>query len=381
MHLVDTTMFFALEGGGVRRYLLAKRDWLGRHTTIRHTILAPGGSDSISTGGVVTVKSLPMFFSSGYRFPIRLARWRRQIIDLNPDLIEAGDPYGPAWAALKAGRQLGVPVVGFYHSDLVRLVQIRFGNGGERAGIQYVRRLYQGFDAVVAPSRFTCEKLQMLGIERVVRQPLGVDTKIFHPARRDPRLRQQLGLAEDARLLVFAGRFAREKNLPVLLAALKRLGKPYHLLLVGSGAPVKPQPNLTVYPYQTSDEKLARLIASCDALIHAGQQETFGLVVLEAMACGLPVVAMQQGAVAELIDDSYGIAVRTATGKAFAEAIEALYARDLAMLGRRAREVAESTYGWGPVMHSLLGFYRSQLAPAYTEVREAPAREEVYVCR
>ncbi|MBA2689879.1 MAG: glycosyltransferase, partial [Burkholderiales bacterium] len=181
MHLVDTTMFYALEGGGVRRYLLAKRDWLRRHTNIRHTILAPGGSDSISKGGVVTVKSLPLFFSNGYRFPVRLARWRQQIVNLNPDLIEVGDPYGPAWAALKAGRQLGVPVIGFYHSDLVRLIQTRFGSSGERAGIQYVRRLYQGFDVVIAPSRFICDKLQALSIDRVIRQPLGVDTELFHP--------------------------------------------------------------------------------------------------------------------------------------------------------------------------------------------------------
>lgn len=376
MHLVDTTMFFASEGGGVRRYLLAKRHWLRRYTNVRHTILAPGATDSYDKSGIVTVKSPPLFLPNGYRFPLRLNRWRAQLVDLQPDLIEAGDPYGPAWAALKAGQQLGVPVVGFYHSDLVRLIGARFGRGGERAGARYVRRLYQHFDAVVAPSRFICDKLHDLGIGRVNRQPLGVDTELFHPDKRDPHLKRDLGLPEKTRLLLFAGRFAREKNLPLLLSAMRRLGSRYHLLLVGSGMLVKAQPNVTVYPYQTSDRNLARLIASCDALVHGGQQETFGLVVLEAMASGLPVVAVKQGAVTELVDEQYGVLVAPSNSRAFADGIAALCESDLRLLGGRARAAAEKHYSWSPVMHSLLSFYGQQLAAAFPE----PA-QEAYVCR
>ncbi|MBA2689316.1 MAG: glycosyltransferase, partial [Burkholderiales bacterium] len=160
------------------------------------------------------------------------------------------------------------------------------------------------------------------------------------------------------------------------LSAIKRLGAPYHLLLVGSGNPVKPQANVTIYPYQISDEKLARLIASCDALVHAGAQETFGLVVLEAMACGLPVVAVQQGAVAELIDESYGVLVRPGNSRAFADAIESLYSQDLRVLGERARLVTEENYSWEAVMNSLVGIYRQQLLSSYPR----PA-QEAYVCR
>lgn len=376
MHLVDSTMFFAPEGGGVRRYLIAKHEWLRRHTNIRHTILAPGKADEMHKGGVTTVKSPPLYFSNGYRFPLSLKRWRQQIVDLEPDLIEAGDPYVPAWAALKAGRQIGVPVVAFYHSDLVRLIGTRFGAVGERASTEYVRRLYQQFDAVIAPSRYICDKLNRLGIQRVIRQPLGVDTQTFHPGQRDMHLRAELGLPDNTRLLVFAGRFAREKNLSLLFAAMERLGSRYHLLLVGSGIQVKPRANVTVHPYQTSDAKLARLVASCDALVHPGLQETFGLVVLEAMACGLPVVAVSEGAVADLVAESHGIAVPTATGKAFAEGVEALYERDLDALGRQSRHIVERQYRWGSVMPSLLGLYRNQLAAnADTLAKEA------YGCR
>jgi alpha-1,6-mannosyltransferase len=376
MHLVDTTMFFAREGGGVQRYLLTKHDWLSRHTRVQHTILAPGDADTVDATGVITMKSSPLFFSNGYHFPLNPRRWCRRLLALAPDLIEVGDPYGPAWAALNAGQQLGVPVIAFYHSDLIRLVGIRFGTTAERVSARYVRELYAGFDAVLAPSRFISRKLRTVGVERVVRQPLGVDTRLFHPDRRDPDFRRKLGLAKNTRLLVFAGRFAREKNLPLLLSTLRLLGPHYHLLLIGSGSSVVPQSNVTVLPYQTSSEALARLIASCDALVHAGQQETFGLVVLEAMACGLPVVAVGEGGVAELVDERCGILVPPGKSAALAEGVAALYDMDVQQLGARARGIVEAAYGWDHVLHSLLRFYRQRL-----NATSPLAAREAYVCR
>jgi alpha-1,6-mannosyltransferase len=366
MHLVDTTLFFAARGGGVQRYLSAKRDWLRRHTSIRHTILAPGGADGQAGSGIVTLKSPALFRPYGFPFPLRLARWREQLVRLAPDLIEVGDPFGPAWSALRAGQDLGIPVIGFYHSDLVRLSRTRLGAGAEWVAGRYVRQLYREFDRVMAPSRYVAERLEELGVERVTHQPLGVDVQLFHPKRRDPQLRRKLGLAEDTRLLVFAGRFAHEKNLPVLLSALRRLGARYHLLLVGGGMRLPPQSNVTVCEYQTGQHELARLIASCDALAHAGQQETFGLVVLEAMACGLPVVGMADGGVAELVGERHGVLVRPGSGEAFAAGIEALYARDVRALGATARDAVEKSYSWNQVMQSLLALYRQRLLASWT---------------
>ncbi|RCI68055.1 glycosyltransferase family 1 protein, partial [Pseudomonas aeruginosa] len=93
----------------------------------------------------------------------------------------------------------------------------------------YVSKLYGHFDRVLAPSRVMAEKLMRLGVADVHVQPLGVDLVTFHPSNRDPGLRQELGLDEETRLLVFAGRGSREKNLPVLLDAIQRLGDGYHL--------------------------------------------------------------------------------------------------------------------------------------------------------
>jgi alpha-1,6-mannosyltransferase len=123
-------------------------------------------------------------------------------------------------------------------------------------------------------------------VRNVFVQPLGVDLQTFHPGARDKGLRAELGIAEDTRLLIFAGRGSKEKNLPVLLKCMQRLGPRYHLLLVGSSMPAVVPDNVSVIDGFCPAATVARLMASADALMHAGDQETFGLVILEAMACG-----------------------------------------------------------------------------------------------
>jgi hypothetical protein len=103
-------------------------------------------------------------FGKGYRFPLRLAPWRNVLRDLQPDLIEVGDPYLTAWAALDARRQLDVPVIGFYHSDLPLLVSNRMGPWFTPNVEAYVSKLYGNFDRVLAPSQVMADKLIGLGV-------------------------------------------------------------------------------------------------------------------------------------------------------------------------------------------------------------------------
>jgi alpha-1,6-mannosyltransferase len=276
VHIADITMFYAPASGGVRTYLDAKHRRLGIKPGIRHSLLIPGSSLS-EQDGVYTVPAPALPFGKGYRFPLRLAPWRNVLQDLQPDLIEVGDPYLTAWAALDARRQLDVPVIGFYHSDLPLLVSNRMGNWVTTNVEAYVSKLYGNFDRVLAPSQVMADKLTGLGVKNVFVQPLGVDLQTFHPSARDPGLRAELGIDENTHLLIFAGRGSKEKNLPVLLDCMKRLGRRYHLLLVGSSMPALVPDNVTVVDEFCPAAQIARLMASADALLHAGDQETFGL--------------------------------------------------------------------------------------------------------
>ncbi|RKQ97066.1 alpha-1,6-mannosyltransferase [Kushneria sinocarnis] len=362
MHIADMTMFYAPSSGGVRTYLDAKRRRLHEVPGIRHSLLVPGARyRRHDHDRLVEVPAPPLPFSNGYRFPLRRRHWIRALRDVHPDLIEAGDPYVTGWAAARAGRELDIPVVGFYHSDLPLLVSNRFGDWTSAGIGHYISRLYGHYARVLAPSRVMAGKLHALGLEEVHVQPLGVDLVNFSPERRSDEVRRELGISDETRLLIFAGRGSREKNVDVLLETMKQLGSGYHLLLVGSCMPEHTPDNVTVINHFCSADELAVRMASSDALLHAGTQETFGLVVLEAMACGIPVVVANAGALGENVPEECGLLCEPHNAASMTEAVRNLFAADSQRLGRQARAHVERHHNWDSVVDGLGEHYRSVL--------------------
>jgi alpha-1,6-mannosyltransferase len=362
-HVVDATMFWSETGGGVRRYLLTKATWLTRQAKWRHTVLAPGlhGLGQADSGGV----SLPL--PGGYRLPLSRKAGADALMAQAPDLIEVGDPYRLAWSALDAGQRLGVPTVAFCHSDLGAMAARALGGEGacaraaRRAADAYVRHVYREFDVVMAPSRSMAQRLLDAGVPGVRVQPLGVDSHEFHPRRRDPVWRHTLGLEPDQRALLYVGRFAPEKNLQRLVAAVQRLGPRYRLLAVGSG-PTPPRGEcVRVLPFESRTRQLARIYASADGFVHAGDQETFGLAVLEAMASGLPVAVQARAGLAELVAGGAGIGVASERSGDWAEAIAALFASERESLVKAGRAQAEA-HDWQRVMPALVHRYEQLMS-------------------
>lgn len=364
-------MFYAAEGGGVSSYLNAKTRWLARRSHIQHTIVSPSACSSNRAHSVIKTPSLPIPGISGYRMPRTIGAATRVLQRLQPDLIEVGDTYHCAWAALRMRQQFQVPVVGFYHSDMPQIIGRRLGSMAERATQMYLKHLYRQFDMVLAPSKTMVEQLQSMGVRTAAHQPLGVDTWMFCPQRRDHSLRAQLRLPPDTRLLVYAGRFAPEKNLHLLLEAAHKLGKPYHVVMIGSGEELPRCRHATYIPFVRDLRLLAQLLASCDVLVHPGDCETFGLIVLEAMACGLPVVGTNAGGVAELVDERTGLLVSPRSTSALCEGIEAIFRKDLAQLGVNARRKVTSEFDWDRIVPQLLHRYAGLLAGYQREELEA----------
>jgi alpha-1,6-mannosyltransferase len=360
MHLVDITMFYAAEGGGVSTYLNAKAHWLARRSRVRHTIM----SSNVETCGdavpaLVKIPSTVVPGFHGFRMPLSVEGPARLLKAVRPDVVEAGDAGHCAWAALRMRKRYDIPAVAFYHSDLPGLVRPRFGRWIARGTCRYLANLYRQFDLVLAPSRIMVDHLDAIGVQGAVHQPLGIDSSVFRPQRRDATLREHLGLAPEARLLVYAGRFTPEKKLHVLIDAVRLLGDPYHLVLVGGGDALPICDRVTHIPFQHDQRQLARLLASCDVLVHPGDRETFGLIVLEAMACGLPVVATNKGGVAELVDAETGILAEPNDVASLAGAIEAIYQRDLARMGQAARRKAVERYDWNEILPQVVGRYEA----------------------
>ena len=372
-------MFWSPTGGGVGRYLRTKHAWLTRQPGWSHAIAVPSqdsrprAPDSVPT---VSLPSLPLPGSGGYRLPLRRRAIADRLVALEPDLIEAGDPYAIAWAAVDAARRRGVPAVAYCHSNLEMMARLvagrRLAGTAGRAARAYARRVYARFDAVLAPSASMRRHLLEWGVPGAACQPLGVDTAVFRPDRSDPAWRARHGIAPGDRLLVYAGRLAAEKNLDVLAAAVDRLGAPYTLVAIGAGPRPPAGRRVRVVPFVAGPEALAVALASADAFVHAGDQETFGLSALEAMACATPVVARAAEGLAEIVDDAVGIGVATGTPQAFAEAIAALFDRDLAPRRAAARRRAEA-HDWERVLPSMLGHYR-RLLGAGTPVDAAVER-------
>ncbi|WP_374562738.1 glycosyltransferase [Ideonella sp.] len=359
-HLLDATMLWAREAcGGVRRAISTKRAMLVAQGW-RHTLVAPGvrGPDMVDVGGV------PLPLSGGYRCVWNRAQATRLIEKAEPEIIESSDPFTLAWAALDAARALQVPSVAFCHSNLPALAAHWAGNRcatawpgrwAERQAQRYLARVYAGFDMVLAPSRAMTDTLHDLGVRHAQHQPLGVDCAVFNPAAADPAwrraLERRLQLPPGTRLLVYIGRFAAEKHLDLLSRAVELLGPKHVLLAVGSGPrPPKGRQVIVLKP-QFHSGRLARLLASCDAFVHAGDQETFGLAALEAMACGTPLVASAAAGLGELAD---GVAITMTSRRPgdWAEAMRAALAgRDGDLAGRalaRARE-----HDWKRVLDGL----------------------------
>ena len=369
-HLLDITMFWSPRSGGVARYLRNKRNWLEANSQWRHTIMAPGPAKAETS----PIAALPLPFSGGYRFPLRRAATARSIIGHQPDLIEVGDPYRCAWAALDAGQRLGVPVTAFYHSNPDALAQHFLPRALRGLVRQYLRHLYRQFDTVFAPSHWAAEALRGLGLDNIVLQPHGVDCDLFHPRQHAAAWRQELGYAPSDIVLIYTGRFASEKKLDRLTAAVDRLGDPYQLVAIGDGPRPPSGARLRVLPYQPDAVALARALASADIFLHAGDQETFGLAALEALACGTPVIARACGGLTDLIDGRAAIGVESDEVGAFADAISAV-----APIAATLRDEARR---WALKFDANLAF--SQLLKRYTALcfsarpSEAQPKEERY---
>ncbi|NWF67524.1 MAG: glycosyltransferase family 1 protein [Chloroflexi bacterium] len=291
-----------------------------------------------------------------------------EIRAFQPDLIHLFSPALMSVSGMLLGRALGIPVIANYQTDLPGYAPVYgFPAFTQRMTRDWLRFLHNGCHLTLAPSHFTLRQLRRAGYKRLRHWGRGVDNERFQPLRYSPQMRTRLlnGRDPQALLCLYVGRLAAEKRVDLLVEVARTPG--VALTIVGDGALredlerifADTATHFTGYMY---GEELAQAYASADVFLFTGPNETFGQVVQEAMASGLPSVVIDQGGAADLVQQGVsGFICPPHPGK-FAEYVRRL--RDDAALrrsmARAARRAAENK-PWEALMAQLEDYYREAL--------------------
>jgi glycosyltransferase involved in cell wall biosynthesis len=358
LRLLLVTETFPPEVNGVARTL---GRWVDAFQDRGHAVSVVRPRQRGQPRGPGQVLGLPLPFYPrmcfGVASPLRL---RRLLAAYAPDVVHVATEGPLGWATLLAATYLGVPVASSFHTNFDHYLQhYHLGVLGGVA-FAYLRWFHNRTAVTLVPSVATRRRLKAGGVRRVRLWPRGVDAQAFHPGHRDGELRSGLGLGPGETLLLYVGRLAAEKNLEALLTAFARLRSAregLRLALVGDGPLAEDlrrrQLPGVVLAGEQRGEALSRWYASGDVFAFPSCSETFGNVVLEAQASGLPVVGFDcQGVNERVTAGADGLLVPP--GGDFAAAVRELV-EDRAMrekMGWAARAKAERQ-DWGPIFDRL----------------------------
>jgi phosphatidylinositol alpha 1,6-mannosyltransferase len=231
------------------------------------------------------------------------ARARALLEAFRPDLVHVSTPFGVGLSGRQAARALGLPLVSSYHTHFTAYLKHYRLQHLDALSWPFLRWFHNGGLATFAPTQHVADQLSAQGFRGAAVWSRGIDTQRFHPARRSLERRRALGVPDDAVLCCYVGRLAPEKGIDVAMEALRPLlaAHPDRLrfLLVGDG-PAEARlrataPDGVIFAGRQEGAALAECYASSDVFVFPSVTETFGNVVLEAMASGLCVVSHHEG--------------------------------------------------------------------------------------
>lgn len=292
----------------------------------------------------------------------------KRVRAFRPDLMHIFHPANIGLMGVVFGRQMGVPVLSSFHLDVAHIATFY---GMHLVGWLLGKIVTQGFrwsDYTLAPSQLIRDKMRAQGIPRVGLWRRGVDADLFHPSLRDEATRAELsGGHPDDTILLYVGRLAPEKQIEQVREVLRRVPGT-RLALVGGGPH---RPVLEEYfaglpvvfaGYRTGAE-LARAYASADVFVFPSAFESFGLVLLEAMGAGIPVVSSRVGGAIDIVEEGvsgYTFDVDDVEGLVRGVAACVSEPAHLDAMKTAARKRAEY-YSWTTIMDELVACYYAML--------------------
>lgn len=294
--------------------------------------------------------SIPRYDGLKMGLPAKSALLRLWTIK-RPDIVHIATEGPLGWSALSAANKLKIPTSTDFHTNF-HVYSKHYGFGWLRKPIiAYLRKLHNKALCTMVPTEGIRKELFESGYENLIVVRRGVDTTLFNPAKRSQALRAQWGAAEKDLVVLYVGRLAPEKNLPVVLSAfnkMRQIRPEAKLVLVGDGPERSELEHLNpghIFAGMQTGEDLAAHYASADAFLFPSITETYGNVTMEAMASGLAVVAYDYAAAAEHIrNGKNGLVAMFDNERQFIEQAAALASDDvmLSELGKKARSTAEN---------------------------------------
>lgn len=318
-------------------------------------------------GTLVSVPSIAIPTRAEYRLALGLSGEVRQDLEtFAPHVLHIASPDFAARAAVRWARQRGTPVLASVHTRFEtypRYYKLGFLEGAVES---WIRGLYRCCDALVTPSAGMVEVLREQGMnDDISLWERGVDRDLFNSERRDHAWRRGHGICDDDVAIGFLGRLVMEKGLGAFaatMAELRRRGVPHKVLVIGDGparsAFEEQLPGAAFVGFQQGAD-LGRAVAAMDVLFNPSVTETFGNVTLEAMACGVPVVAARATGSTSLVADGVnGTLVQPDDVAGFADAL-AGYVADPAQRAAhgRAGEEKSRAYSWDAINQAVADTY------------------------
>lgn len=281
-----------------------------------------------------------------------------------PDVAHFIHPVLIGIPGMLMAKRLDIPTVASFHLDVARLAH-HYNLGFIEPLTDLVTKVvFNAADQTLAPSRLIQQEMTRLGIKNVGLWKRGVDAEKFNPRYYSPAMRDALsdGNPKDT-LLLYVGRLSNEKQIDQIKAALEQVPGT-RLALVGNG-PARDDLEAhfagtnTKFMGYLKGEALSQAYASADIFVFPSASETFGLVLTEAMAAGLPVVSSRVGGACDVVNEGvtgYTFAVNDIEGMVDGVRKIAANRQYMKAMGRAARAFAE-TQSWEAMMDEVIALY------------------------
>jgi glycosyltransferase involved in cell wall biosynthesis len=335
-------------------------------------------------GTLVPIPSIALPVRGEFRLALGIpVAIRRDVEQFAPDLIHVSTPDILGTRAETLAKRLHVPVVASLHTHFETYLE-HYGLGWLRPLAEaHLRRFYRRADCVLAPTPGLVEKMKRLrGDDRAELWSRGIDRTLFNPSRRDPDWRRKQGWADEL-VVLWLGRLVLEKGVEIFVEVVRRLqtmGQKVRPLIVGAGP--------AEHRFRTLDDatltghlegaELARAVANADLMINPSTTETFGNVVLEAMASGVAVIGADAPSARALIDDGRtGILCAPRDPADYVRSVTRLIEdpAELRRIGEAAR-TASTAYDWDTASSAVEQAYSRTLDEFARRRRQASGASE-----